>query len=609
MSNLLDIKAAAILALDITAYSKMMEIDEIGTHLIIRQHRQELIDNEILDHGGRIIKFTGDGMLIAFDDPSSALRAALRIQREMHERNLRADVSKRVLYRMGINAGKVIIDHGDVFGVDVIIAVRLESIAPPGGICMSKPIFDMAETALQPLFLHGGTPLLKHIEKPVEVFFLGPERVSQLPRLAPAAMRPPPVQVRGETWARLAGRCSIAVLSFDNIGLDRTQDYFSDGLVSDIADALSMFRNLFVISTRSSFTYRNPEEPLAKIADELGVRYLVTGSVRLRGDQLRVSARLTDNQDHHQIWAQHFEGQISNIFRLQDEVTRQIVMSVEPRVRAEEIKRASRKPPASLGAYDFFLQAVSQREVFTEASYQTMVDLLDSALALDGSYGAAMAHKAMCRCIQRDRGWPVPGVDTTADALRLAARAIELSPDDPAVLCLAGHATAIISRTTDAGLPLLTRALKLNPNFAEAWTRKAWIHVYRNELVTAVDHADRALDLSPVDPQISFALGAAAAANFFLTNYEHSYGYARRALGLSRIPFWIYLLAVAACDGAGRTLDARALRAEFEGKWPGFNVFKWLFDKSPYTDERQVAALRLAFDNVGFRGSTITDVE
>ena len=430
----------------------------------------------------------------------------------------------------------------------------------------------------------------------------------QLPCFVPVKTQPRPLPMRSETLARSAGRCSIAVLSFDNIGLDRTQDYFSDGLVSDIVDALSMFRNLFVISTRSSFTYRNPEASLAGIADELGVRYLVTGSVRSRGDQLRVSARLTDTQDSHRIWAQQFDGQISDIFRLQDEVTRQIVMSVEPKVRAEEIKRASRKPPASLDAYDFYLQAVSQREVFTEASYQTMVGLLDSALALDGSYGAAMAHKAMCRCIQRDRGWPVPGVDTTTDALGLAARAIELSPDDPAVLCLAGHATAIISRTTDAGLPLLTRALKLNPNFAEAWTRKAWIHVYRNELVTAVDHADRAVDLSPVDPQIFFALGAAAAASFFLTNYEHSYGYARRALGLSRIPFWIYLLAAAACDGAGRLRDARALRAEFEGKWPGFDVFEWLFDKSPYTDEQQVAALKLAFENVGFCASVTTDI-
>src|SRR5271166_2043953 len=317
-------RLAAILAADVAGYSRLMGEDEAGTLARLRTHRRELIDPEIAEHKGRIVKTTGDGILIEFPSVVEAVACALAIQRGMGERNSATPEHQRIAFRIGINLGDVIVEDGDIHGDGVNVAARLETLAEAGGICVSAVVHDQVQGRLDCAFDDLGEPELKNIARKVRVYRVRPAG-EPLATGSPLALPDKP---------------SIAVLPFANISGDPEQEYFADGMVEEIITALSRIRWLFVIARNSSFTYKGRAVDVKQVARELGVRYVLEGSVRKGGNRLRITGQLIDTATGAHIWADRFDGALDNIFELQDQVASSVVGAIEPRLRRSEIERA-----------------------------------------------------------------------------------------------------------------------------------------------------------------------------------------------------------------------------------------------------------------------------
>jgi len=321
--------------------------DEAGTLARLRTHRRELIDPEIAEHKGRIVKTTGDGLLVEFPSVVEAVACALAIQRGMDERNAHTPEHQRIAFRMGINLGDVIVEDGDIHGDGVNVAARLEALSDTGGISVSAVVRDQVHGRLDCAFDDLGEPDLKNIARRVRVYRvrLGrPAAVTAAPALA------------------LPDKPSIAVLPFQNLSGDPEQEYFADGMVEEIITALSRIRWLFVIARNSSFTYKGKAVDVRQVARELGVRYVLEGSVRKGGDRVRITGQLIDALTGIHLWADRFDGALDNVFNLQDQVASSVAGAIEPKLRQSEIERASRKPAESLDAYDLYLRAVALRD-------------------------------------------------------------------------------------------------------------------------------------------------------------------------------------------------------------------------------------------------------
>ena len=330
-------RLAAILAADVAGYSRLMGIDEEGTHKDLKAHRHELVEPKIRHHRGRIIKNTGDGFLAEFTSVLDAVRCATEIQQGMTERNAKTPDDRRIDFRVGVHQGDIITDSGDIFGDGVIIAARLEGIADPGGICVSGRVQEDVRGKLDLALDDIGEQQLKNIERPVRVYRI---------RLENKATRSRPVLA-------LPDRPSIAVLPFQNMSGDSEQDYFADGVVEEIITALSRFRQLFVIARNSSFTYKDRATDVKEVGRELGVRYVLEGSVRRAANRVRITAQLIDAQTGGHLWANRFDGTPEDIFDLQDQVTTSVVGAIIPKLEEVEFYRSKFKPTESLDAYDY----------------------------------------------------------------------------------------------------------------------------------------------------------------------------------------------------------------------------------------------------------------
>jgi len=489
-------RLAAILAGDVVGYSRLMGADEEGTLARLQAHRRELVDPKIAEHRGRIVKTTGDGILIEFASMVDAARCALEIQHAMGERNVSVPKDEQIVFRIGLNIGDIILEGGDIFGDGVNIAARLETIADPGGICVSEDAYRQLRGKFDSLFEDGGNQQLKNIAQPVRVYRMRQEK-------APAAEREPRIA--------LPDKPSIAVLPFQNMSGDPEQEYFADGMVEDIITGLARIKWLFVIARNSSFVYKGRAVDVRQVGRELGVRYVLEGSVRKAANRVRITGQLIEAETGAHLWADRFDGALSDVFDLQDRITESVVGVVEPSVRQSEIDRSRRKHPESLGAYDLYLRALPYMTSIMPEDARIAMGHLREALRLDPNYAAANAFMAWCheQCFMRS-GYAEAD---KAAGLRHARTAIESGTDDSTALTIAALVMAHLGRDYPLALSTIARALSFNNSSATALYFGGHLHAFSGDAATATNYANRALRLSPFDPwayEAYVALGVAA---------------------------------------------------------------------------------------------------
>jgi TolB-like protein len=473
-------RLAAILAADVAGYSRLMGQDEAGVLARLRAHRRELIDPKIAEHKGRIVKTTGDGMLVEFPSVVEAVACAVAMQRAMAERNRATPEDQRIVFRVGINLGYIIVEEGDIFGDGVNIAARLEGMAEPGGICISRTVLTQTRGKLDFPTEDLGEQALKNITQPVHVF-----RVLAAAKHVPESAAFP-----------LPEKPSIAVLPFQNMSGDPEQEYFADGMVEEIITALSRIRWLFVIARNSSFTYKGEAVDVKQVGRELGVRYVLEGSVRKGGNRVRITAQLIDALTGTHLWADRFDGSLEDIFALQDQVAISVAGVIEPALQAAETARSANRPTNDLTAYDLYLRAYPTLWSSARQIPQAL-RLLEQAIARDPRYGPALAVAALfCfRLLYDDRS-----EDPEADRLKgadFARRALEVAGDDPGILANAAYALAYFGEDIGAMMALADRAVALNSNSARGWALSAYLRIWAGQLQIAMEHLETSDRLSP----------------------------------------------------------------------------------------------------------------
>lgn len=453
------------MAADVAGYSRLMGEDEEGTLERLKACRRALMDPKIEEHRGRIVKTTGDGVLVEFASAVDAVRCAIEIQRGMASGNVDVPDGKRIEFRIGIHVGDIIIDGDDIFGEGVNIAARLEGIAEPGGICISDDAYRQIRGKTEIAYDDIGHQSLKNISEPMRAWRARPADGTAS---FSAADRP----------LALPDKPSIAVLPFQNMSGDPEQEYFADGMVEDILTALSRFKQLFVIARNSSFTYKGRAVDLKQVGRELGVRYVLEDSVRKAGTTVRITGQLIDARTGGHLWADRFDGALEDAFQLQDKVTTSVVTALVPKLEQVEIDRVKNKPTESLDAYDSYLRAVASAVAYTREGDDQALGLFYRATELDPDLAVAYDWASWIFVTRKSNGWMVDREAETAEGARLARRALELGNDDAAALCWGGFAIAYLALELDEGILCLDRAMDLNPNLAAAWYVSGWLLVY-----------------------------------------------------------------------------------------------------------------------------------
>jgi TolB-like protein len=497
-------RLAAILAADIAGYSRLIGDDEAGTRAHIRELRRELIDPEVDEHKGRIVKTTGDGFLIEFPSVVEAVAAALAIQQGLSARNFGISEAKRIDFRVGINLGDVIVEDGDIHGEGVNVAARLEALAEPGGICVSALVRDQVEGRLDTGFEDLGEQTLKNITRPVRVYRVGSAGSQRSEgRVLPLPDKP-----------------SIAVLPFQNMSGDPEQEYFADGMVEEIITALSRIRWLFVIARNSTFTYKGQAINLKRVGRELGVRYVLEGSVRKGGGRVRITAQLIEAETGAHIWADRFDGSLEAVFDLQDQIATSVAGIIEPALQAAEARRSADRPTRDLTAYDLYLRACAMFNT-SHKQIPEALPLLEEAIARDPNYAPALAWIAIF-CMNLVTDGSAPDRDANRrKGIQAGRRALEVARNDPCALADAAYALACFGEGLDAMTALVDRALALNPNYARGWHRSGFMRLWAGETDLAIEHAETSIRLSPraLTESSSWLIGAAL---FFSRRFEEA---------------------------------------------------------------------------------------
>ena len=540
-------RLAAVLAADVAGYSRLMGADEEGTLARLKAFRRSLVDPAIAAHRGRIVKTTGDGMLVEFASAVDAARLAVEVQRSMAGQNADVPQDNRIEFRVGIHVGDIIIDDNDIFGDGVNIAARLEGIAEPGGICISDDAQRQIRGKVDIAFEDMGPQILKNITEPMRAWRL------QIDKNAPSTT---PRRTSAEIAQPLAlpDKPSIAVLPFQNMSGDAEQEYFADGIVEDIITGLSRFKSLFVIARNSSFAYKGKAVDIKQVGRELGVRYVLEGSVRRAGGKLRITAQLIEAAQNKHLWAEKLDGDLSDIFALQDALTMKIVSSVSNRLEQAEIDKVRSKPTAILDAYDLYLKGWAL--IGYDRRFDEAYDTFRKAFALDPNYAAAYAMAAQCLLfIQNSRG-PLPP-DTHAEAIRLARMAAKLAQEDANAMARAAHVLANLGKQYDLAKELVDRAVVLNPNLGFAWLIRGWVSIMRGEGRDALESFTTVLRLDPIDPARAGAWSGLSCAHNALGDFEAGYEWATRALETETMMHTLAYFVINAVP-AGRMQEARS---------------------------------------------------
>jgi TolB-like protein len=562
-------RISAILAADVVGYSRLMGVDDEGTLTQLKAHHSTLVEPKIKEHRGHIVRTTGDGLLVLFASVVEALRCAIEIQRGMTRRNARVPPERRIAFRMGINVGDIIIDGVSVHGDGVNVASRLEALADIGGICVSRRVQEDAHGTIDVAFEDTGEQQLKNIARLVHVY-----RV----RLEGTAVPAPD----------LPNKPSIAVLPFINMSGDPDQDYFADGIVEDITTALSRVHALFVIARNSSFTYKGRAVDVIRVGRELGVRYVLEGSVRKAGAQVRVTGQLIDASTGAHLWADRMDGALDDIFALQDRITTNVVGAILTKLEQAEIKRAQRKPTGSLDAYDFYLRGMANVHQWSRESIEEALRLFYQAIKLDPEYSSAYGMAAWCYLRRKSDGWMADRTQESTEAARLARRAAQFGQDDAVALSRAGFALAFVVDDVDTGADLVDRAVLLNPNLAAAWYFSSRVRVLLDEPEVAIEHAARAMRLSPLDPLAFLMQYSTALAHFHAGRYDEAGAWTERAKRANASFLPAIRLAAASHALAGSLAKARELMANLREAEPSLTV-SGLDELSPFRRPKDFA--------------------
>jgi TolB-like protein len=475
----------------------------------------------------------------------------------MAEREAGVPEAERIRFRIGVNLGDVIVEGEDIYGDGVNVAARLEQLAEPGGIVISGTVFDHLRGELGCTFASLGEQHLKNIERPVRAYRM----------VLGGAARPPE-----RPALPLPDKPSLAVLPFDNLGGDPEQGYFSDGIVEDITTALARVSGLFVIARNSSFAYRGKAVDVRQVGRELGVRYVLEGSVRKAGERVRITGQLIDALSGAHLWAERFDGTLADVFELQDRVAEGVAGAIEPTLRGAEIERARRKPTGSLDAYDLYLRALPQLVTPTPENNREALRLLERALALDPGYAVALGLKAWCHLNAYLRSWAGDDATERTSGEHAARRALASGRDDPTALAMGGFVLSLLAHDHEAGLAALNRAVALNPNSALAFGASALVHCLAGDYGTAIEHGQRALRLSPFDQLSSRPLIALAYAHLFTGRHQAAAGYAERAVQANPGLDVSHALLVACLVELGRLEEARHAAGRLMATFPTFRI-------------------------------------
>jgi len=501
-------RLAAILAADVVGYSALLQRAEEATYAEFERLKRELIAPSLSRHEGRLIKTTGDGALAEFASPLAAVRCAVEIQDHL------ASGSSPLRLRVGLNLGDVIVGQdGDLYGDGITIAVRLEGITDPGGILISEKVYSEVEGKLDVGFEDRGEQQLKNISRPVRAYAVSGAHSAPINTLGAAPSLP--------------DKPSIAVLPFQNMSGDPEQEYFADGMVEDIITALSRFKALFVIARNSTFTYKGRAVEVKQVGRELGVRYVLEGSVRRAANRVRITGQLVDAATGAHLWADRFDGGLGDIFDLQDQVTERVVGALAPAVETAEIERAKYKPTESLDAYAVYLRGLAKFYQYgNQLATTEALRLFNSAIELDPDFSLAYSHASHCYAHAKTNGWFSGTANEIAEASRLAQRALEHGKDDASVLSGSGWALAFVVRDLGVGTGLVDRALMLNSNFAEAWRCSGWMKNWLGDPKLAIEHFARGMRLSPLGRWLVDIQSGIAHAHFFLGRYDEAASWA-----------------------------------------------------------------------------------
>jgi adenylate cyclase len=492
-------------------YSRLVGEDEEGTLERLRVLRREVVDPMIREHRGRIVRITGDGLLIEFASVVDAVRCAVDTQREMALGNAAVPAERRIEFRIGINLGDIMNDGEDIYGDGVNVAARLEALAPPGGICVSRVVRDQVRDKLNFTFDDRGEQQVKNIARPVRVF---------------------DVKIAGETMALtsysgaaaplpLPDKPSIAVLPFQNMSGDPEQEYFADGMVEEIITALSRIRWLFVIARNSSFTYKGKSVDVKQVGRQLGVRYVLEGSVRKGGNRVRITAQLIEAETGAHLWADRFDGPLEDVFELQDKVAVNVAGVIEPALQAAEVRRSAARPINDLTAYDLYLRALATYYPITKERLLEALELLEQAIAIDPRCGPALSLAAMCEMRLFREGWAEDPDAASRKAVDLARHALQAAGDDPGILASAAFVLANFGEEIGAMMALVDRALTLTPSFSRGWFLSGVMRLWAGQPDVAIEHAETALRLSPRE-RMGTPLSLIGEAHFFKREFAEA---------------------------------------------------------------------------------------
>ena len=538
-------RLVAIFYADVAGYSRLTGADEEGSHRRVMAVLDD-VTVRIADGGGEVLRYAGDAVLAVFPSVVRAAETSAAIQTALAERDPDLTEDQRVLIRIGINLGDVIEDRGEVYGDGVNLAARLEAAAEPGGICLSGSAHDQVEGKVTIAFTDGGEERFKNIARPVRIW-----------RWAPGVIVPAPSD--GKALA-LPDKPSIAVLPFTNMSGDSEQEFFADGITEDIITELSRFRSLFVIARNSTFTFKGKAVDISEVGRQLGVRYVLEGSVRKAGNRVRVTAQLIEAASGSHIWAERYDRDLEDIFAVQDEVTFAIVRALQPQLELSEQMRALRKPPDNLDAWESYQRGMWHLFRYTPEECKAAIAFLGRAVELDSGFAVATASLGYAHCVRILHGISPDSDGDIATALSLGRRAAKLDENEPYAYLAIGRASIFSGRFDDA-LAALERAIQLNPNFALAHMIQGHALWHIGQPAEGVAAIDRAIRISPNDQLMWVFLASKAIALVMLEDYDEAIAVSRTAQQNPNAAIYAFLGELSALGNRGESeLAEDALR-------------------------------------------------
>ena len=580
-------RLSAVVSLDVVGFTAMVEADERGTLALVAKVKNNLIDQTLAEHGGELFKTMGDGALIEFPSAVSAIEWTLQFQKAMRDQH-GSDSERPISIRAGVALADVVVDGQDRFGKGVNLAVRVQQAAPVGGIAITEHAFVHSTGEISAVFKAAGGHRFKNINAVINIWTWAPE--DEPPAASEDAEDSPARTARDE-------RPSIVVLPFDYYSDDPSKSYLADGLVEEITATLSRVRDFTVIARNSAYAYKQRSASMDEIRETLGVRYVLEGSMRRAGQKVRVTAQLIDAESSHHLWSESFDGNVDDVFDLQDYIAEHVAGALMPSIRYAEIQRAKRKHPENLAAYDLLMQAMPHLWAHRKHDNQKAIELLQQALDLASGYGLAAALQAWACAQQVAYNWTLSPEVFIEQGTALIDRAFEAVYDDPTGLTALGAAITLLHADTQRARGLIERALMLDPNHAWAWTRKGFIHAYQSEAEEAIECFEHAMRLSPLDPFAFNCYIGMGFANFAARRCKVAAQWTRQALEEKPAMRWPYRDLAAFLADCGEIEEARAAVERFKEAQPEATVSlarKALRFMGPQLLERYLNGLRLA---------------